>query len=316
MKSRTLDNPEKKGGGAAARKIFSPQELADLYMTNRPEFLILDDLQYYTLNWDQNFIFNVLYYIKEESQMDLIIAWFISKWGESHDVWKSRDRACDLSLFEEKIKFEKEVKYTKSLVLQKIEAEKSKEELRNLMMAGFRAPTQTQPVVQNIVDKTDNPLFVEPTALSIPEYHLADLPDNLKLILCINDDNVYSQYIDILKNEIRPWIQKKNNNKGNIKIWNVVKFISVFRGIINNSHNSTRQFVDFLNYIFELTDEEDKIKENTVTQFKDANDKNNYEKYDSLPNYKPLKSEGICVEKMLKPVIDAMNPKQNSTDSI
>ena len=48
------------------------------------------------------------------------------------------------------------------------------------------------------------------------------------------------------------------------------------------------------------------IEADSVSQYSEANDKNNYEKYDSLPNYNVLKSDGSAIETMLKPVIDKM----------
>ncbi len=151
--------------------------------------------------------------------------------------------------------------------------------------------------------------FDDSTMTEIPQYKMSDLPYNLQNYFAIPNDKLYSEYVDILKNEIWPWIQKMNRGKGLIKKWNAVKFISLLRGIIRRGRESVQDFTDFLNHIFKG---EKEFKENTITQYDAANDDNNYKGYDMKP-YKcdsTLKEDGQIIEKMLSPIIEAMNNKE------
>ena len=138
---------------------------------------------------------------------------------------------------------------------------------------------------------------------------MSDLPYNLQNYFAIPNDKLYSEYVDILKNEIWPWIQKMNRGKGLIKKWNAVKFISLLRGIIRRGRDSVQEFTDFLNHIFKG---EQEFKENTITQYSAANDDKNFKGYDLTP-YKcdiSLKQDGREIEMMLSPIIKAMNPNK------
>ena len=56
MKSKSSENIDNQSGGTAAKISYSPEELAEVFMTSRPDFLILD-LEEITLNWNSNYIF-------------------------------------------------------------------------------------------------------------------------------------------------------------------------------------------------------------------------------------------------------------------
>ena len=158
-------------------------------------------------------------------------------------------------------------------------------------------------------DNTPPGTFNDSTITDIPRYKKSDLPYNLKDYLAIPNDKLYSEYVDILKNEIWPWIQKMNRGKGLIKKWNAVKFISLLRGIIRRGRDSVQEFTDFLNHIFKG---EQEFKENTITQYSAANDDKNFKGYDLTP-YKcdiSLKQDGREIEMMLSPIIKAMNPNK------
>ena len=42
MKSKSSENIDNQSGGTAAKISYSPEELAEVFMTSRPDFLILD----------------------------------------------------------------------------------------------------------------------------------------------------------------------------------------------------------------------------------------------------------------------------------
>lgn len=94
------NNPLNQHGGsvAAPTKItYSAQELAELYITTREDFLGLD-LEVATRNWNLNYIYDFLYYIRNVDLFDNIIEWLALCWKSKHQYYTSYDKVSDNDL--------------------------------------------------------------------------------------------------------------------------------------------------------------------------------------------------------------------------
>lgn len=291
-----------------SENTYSAKELAEMYLTSRPSFLALNDLERHTLNWNQNYIFDMLYYIKDESTMDLLISWLTIRWEESHVFWESRDNAANGALHTEKIKFEKETNYTKELVLQKIASEKKKEELYQQMMTGYKQPTQTPPKVQEIKDETEFPQFGKPNVLPTPQYHIADLPQDVQHILTFSDDETYSLFVTTMREDT--WLIVATNKQ---KYLDRLRFVCRKFNIIGKN-TGRKEFDKLIHYVIsdlgDIGNLESAMKKQT-----DSNDDKNLKYYDS-PIYnhrckcKELCEVGYVLEESLTPVLEKIHGKK------
>ena len=312
--NESLSELEKQSGSAAARKTYSamtPKEVGNLMNTN-PRAIFDIDLGRQT-DWYTNidYMEEMIASVKDVKRIDGLIKILLTL--QEHQVSVEHNPKVCYRVADER----KYAPYVADLatildsirtrVLHSREVQKKLEEL---MEEWSPTPSCTEEEVmrQDVCRNNTTPnVFSDTTSTDIPLYKLSDLPEHLKDYLTITDDKLYSEFVDILKNEIWPWIMKMNKGKGIIKKWNAVKFICLHRGIIRRCKDSVQDFTDFLNHIFYG---EREFKENTITQYSAANEDKNYKGYDSVPytcDY-TLKQDGREIEKMLDTIIKALNP--------
>ena len=150
------------------------------------------------------------------------------------------------------------------------------------------------PIASSETNQTTQPTF---NADESVEYHLDDLPKDVKNQIMISNDILYSNFVLTLQGPINLWIG--NHHK---KDWNVVRFICRLRGIVTRTC-SIHIFAKLLELI-NLGNQENNMK-----QRQDANKESNLKDYDD-PNKKQkfwkLKKDGDDVEEMLKDIIDQL----------
>ena len=292
-------------GDFQVRHLFAAQELADI-VNNNPERLGEIEWGRQTGWYNLEVLEDFFRQIESEDKLDFLTKFIVNDWQLQVDakcpqtVLYSPEKKAYVPIVPD---FPTLLDGIRVRVLQSREIERQRQELLQRWNAdycttgGSKFNEEASTTAPDTTTASDNTF--------IPQYHLADLTETSRNLLNITDDKVYSEFVDILKNEIRPWIAKMRNGNGCVKKWNAVKFVCVLRGIIKRGLAGVKTWVGFLNEVFKM-DGTTTIEADSVSQYSEANDKNNYEKYDSLPNYNVLKSDGSAIETMLKPVIDKM----------
>lgn len=315
MAQNTINNPEKEGNSVAAKfqKTYSAKELGEM-MNTSPKLLFVIDIARHT-NWytDIDFMEEMLSAVEETERIDGFIKILLIKQEYQVSV-EHHPKVCYRVTDDRKYAPYVEDLATildaiKTRILHSRDVQRQLEEVEAQWSSTPSVIEEQCLDHHNGSNKTTQPSFNNSTDTEIPFYKLSDLPENLKDYLAIKDDKLYSEFIDILKNLIWPWMKKMRKGKGVINKWNAVKFICILRGIIRRCRDSVQDFTDFLNHIFKG---EEEFNENTITQYDAANQDRNYKGYDSVP-YKcehKLRCDGLEIEKMLEPIIIAMNSEK------
>ena len=163
--------------------------------------------------------------------------------------------------------------------------------------------TQTQSEPADVKNQTEAPLFAEGdhTPTEDVEYHMDDLPYDLRGIFCFNDDVNYTLFVKGM-HKIKEWIKIHRKQD-----WNVVRFVCIVRCILAKRKTTLKLFAKLLQHIFsDIGDQENNMKHR-----KDANNEDNYERYDDpkksqWSTCKQLKMDGSEVEDYFAPLIERL----------
>ncbi len=284
-------------------------------MESRPDFLIMD-MEEVTRGWNVNFIFDFLYHVRKLSDIDLAIEWLAEKWADTHHYYDTYNNLKDPKLVEEHRRFVLLLKDIKDSLISRFEAEERKEALRVQMLMGYNTTTTTEvmpkeDVPQKKSDETDSPHFKESNSSGLPEYHIKDLPDDVRGILTFDDDETYSLFVKNMNEDT--WL-KVNTNKG--------KYLDRLRFVCNKfeitaKNTDRKQFDKLLHYIIPDLGEIGNL-ESAMKKQKDSNDKANYKYYDSPEFYHRSKCYDLCkvgaeLEECLTPVLEKLHHKKWNT---
>lgn len=156
----------------------------------------------------------------------------------------------------------------------------------------------------SISTSTEAPQFQSTTAIAESEKYvptISDLDINVQGILNITNDEDFAELVDISRYEIWPWLYNENFPKKSRpkKDANVVRFAFRYYDIVDKDC-SVKNFVLLFNRMVPQA----KLIDDTVSSRSDANMKSkDFDKYEDLPNYTPLKKDNEQLHKMLLPVI-------------
>ncbi len=177
------------------------------------------------------------------------------------------------------------------------------------MHSGSITQTQNTPEPADVKNHTEAPQFAESNddPPAEPEYHMADLTNELKSLFTFNDDVTYSLLVKCMHN-VREWIDLHNKQD-----WNVVRFVLVLRMILAKKKATMEHFYQFVQHIFPGISS----SWNTLKHRDDANKEENYERYDDpikckWQSCKKLKEDGSEVEDYFEPVITHIRNKQDA----
>lgn len=297
----------------AVPETCSAKELARIFMKFRLNFLEID-MEEATNQWNLNFIYDFLYYVKNISDVGLAIEWLAEKWADAHHLYDTYSNIKDPKLVEEHRRFVLSLNDIKESLIRRFEAEERKEALRVQMLMGYNTTTITEETSQGNQsqkksDATNSPHFVESDFSGLPEYrHIKDLPEDVQNILTFNDDETYTIFV----------------NNMNTDTWNVVgvnkgKYLDRLRFVCNKfeitaKNTDRKQFDKLLHYIIpglgEIGNLESAMKKQT-----DSNNDANYKYYDS-PEYRHrYKCNELChvgaeLEECLTPVLEKIHHKK------
>ena len=307
MISHTLVTQEKQGGGTAAKKTYSPEELAEVFITSRPDFFGIN-LAEATNDWSPTIIYSFLYKLREPDNINEAIDWLNIAWEKSHHLNESYELAFDEELNAAHDRFKALLHDIKGKLEERYKSEKREEELFTRMVGGYTQSTQSCNAHTPSNQNTTEMIVHDAGEQTLPEYHMADLPEDVRNCFTFDDDETYSLFVNNMRNDT--WLLVKGN-KG--KYLDRLRFVSNKFGI--TSKNTTRTEYDkLLHYVIpdlgdigNLESAMKKQSDTTVTQ--------NYGNYDS-PVYehrykcKDLIEVGLEIEECLTPVLEKINKKK------
>ncbi len=292
--------------------VVSAEELARIYIKSRPDFLGMD-MEEATNHWNLNYIFDFLYHVRNLSDINLAIEWLAGKWVDTHHFYDTYNNLKDPKLIEEHQCFVLSLKDIKDSLISRFEAEEREEALRVQMLMGYNTTTATEvmpeeDVPQKKSDETDSPLFEESNFSGLSEYHIKDLPEDVRRILTFDDDETYSLFVKNMNEDT--WLMV-SSNKG--------KYLDRLRFVCNKfeitaKHTDRKQFDKLLHYIIpnlgEIGNLESAMKKQT-----DSNNDANYKYYDSPEYYHRNKCYDLCkvgaeLEECLTPVLEKIHHKK------
>ena len=281
-------------------------------MESRPDFLGMN-MEEATNHWNLNFIFDFLYHVNSLPDIDLAIEWLAEKWADINHLYITYYNIKDPKLVEEHKRFVLSLNDIKEFLLRRFEAEERKEALRVQMLMGYNTTTTTEVMAkedapQKKTDETDSPHFEEPNSSGLPEYHIKDLPEDVRKILTFADDETYSLFVKNMKEDT--WL-KVNTNKG--IYLDRLRFVCNKFGI-TAKNTKRKQFDKLLHYIIPNLGDVGNL-ESAMKKQKDSNDDTNYKYYDSPVYSHRNKCSELCkvgaeLEECLSPVLEKIHHKK------
>ena len=294
-----------------------------MYMTSREEFLGMD-LAKATNNWDEKFIYDFLINLPNIEVVDLAIQWIILCWEKSHHLDETYSLAFDNDI-------EYYYQHFNDLlddIRPKLEAyfnrPKREEELRARLLNGYSQPsvsiekpqetstTNTLTTPTDTIPQTDSGVVDQNSeSQTLPVYHMADLPQDVRDCFTFDDDETYSLFVNNMRTDT--WLLVRDN-KG--KYLDRLRFVSNKFGI--TGRNTTRtQYDKILHYVIPDLGDIGNL-ESAMKKQSDTMVNKNYAYYDS-PVYSQrvkclnLIEVGLEIEECLTPVLEKINNKKWDT---
>ena len=181
------------------------------------------------------------------------------------------------------------------------------------MLMGYNTTTATEVMpkeeaAQKKSNETDSPHFEESNSSGLPEYHIKDLPEDVRKILTFADDETYSLFVKNMKEDT--WL-KVNTNKG--------IYLDRLRFVCNKfeitaKNTDRKQFDKLLHCIIPNLGEFGNL-ESAMKKQTDSNNKANYKYYDSPVYSHRNKCSELCkvgaeLEECLSPVLEKIHHKK------
>ena len=310
---------QKVSSDANPQKRYSAKELGEMMNTSPLSFPYLD-MGWQTEWYNEEFIEDVFRHITDVSRIQGLMRLITVKWQRQID-----DR------HEKVVRFDPVsrswIPYVENLPAKLddifnrvLEYRKHKEEEEQLTREWLQAfsdstqtdvpqpsePSATDPSKPSSVEKNETkpPCFADDSTDSTVEYHLANLPADVRSQILISEDEKYTVFVGAMRGPVKKWIDKHR-----LQDWNVVRFICRLRNIVAK-HCSMKTFGSFLEHIGLEN------QENNMKQRKDANDNNALTAYDDskgiYPKFFNLRKDGKQVEELLADVIEYDESKMSA----
>lgn len=279
--------------------LFDSEQLANI-INHDIKNIPINNMCVATHNYDVMFIENVMNAIELQADIDrfagiLKTCWKIDVAHNLQEVVRLNTKTRQYEPYNPD--FTGRIDATVEKIRQTRELELSlHKQMEEWEVAQHKASTHTQiPIACSETNQTTQPTF---SADESVEYHLDDLPKDVKDQMLITDDKVYSDFVTTMCGPIKGWIDKRR-----LQDWNVVRFVCRLRGIVTRKC-SLAIFGKLLEKIG-LDNQENNMKQRS-----DANDKNALVAYDDITNWNPkffkLRKDGKEVEELLSDVIEAV----------
>lgn len=235
MDNKPFDNTEKQGGGVAAGKTYSAQELGELMNTN-PGYLFKHiDIGRQT-DWYTNYDFmeEMLSYVHDEVKINALIDFLIVK-QEYQVTYEHHPKVCYRVTDERKYapfvddlparldSMRVRILHSREVCIQ-LELMKNQwsESDQTGMSTGQGKNEATTTVAPNFKDET-NINSINPQ----PEFHMDDFDQNKISCLLIYDDETFSVFVKTMREKLWPAVEKNKN-----KYSNLLRFLLMFHEIV------------------------------------------------------------------------------------
>jgi hypothetical protein len=306
FESEKAPNSASSSAAAPIHKPYSAQEIGNI-MNTKPLELMKMNIGFMTRWYDCEFIEEILRYVEEEPNIQILMTLIAVKWQRQVD--ERHPKVCRFDPLTRTWKpYVENLRDKLNEVFERVKAyRKHKEEERQMeeqweLMFGGKEQKTIIPIKTDIPSFKNDKGWDSTQVKSQPntdiEYWLNDLPIDVRNHIRIEDDKLYSDFVVILKGPVKQWIGKHN-----LKDWNVVRFICRLRGIVSTKC-SLHIFGKFLEKIG-LGNQESNMK-----QRKDANKDsvlNDYDDPKKKQYFIQLKRDGDAIEKELKPIIEQLS---------
>ena len=252
MAQDTINIPEKEGSSAAAipQKTYSAKELAEVFLTSRLVFFSLD-LEIITNNWNYNYIFEFLYYVRDFQKMDEAVECLDIFWIEKHDVYASYDITKNCELERNRKEFEDTLLYIRGKVREKISLEERKKKLKEKVYNDYTSVSETDcssvlPPEQNCTT-TESPKY--PVAIQnqgnnnpTPLVKLEDLPMDIRKKVLVSQE-VFDVFVRQLNEDL--WLTVVKNKT---QFCGCIFFLSNFH-YITSRDTKANEFAQLLSIV-------------------------------------------------------------------
>lgn len=282
---------------------FSAKEVGEMINTH-PGKLFRVDIGLCT-DWYTNdeYMEEIISYIEDEKNMELLIKYILLKQEQQTCVEHHPKVCCRVTddrkyaPFVADLSSKLDAMRVRELHRREIGAKlKEMEEMWSSSITDDSIDNDKQSVANTLTNKTTPPIFKEKSEGVAPQYHIADLPQDVQNHILLSDDKTYSLFVNTLKGPVKKWIDKKR-----LQDWNVVRFICRLRGIVTTKC-SLNIFGLFLEKIGLGN------QENNMKQRQDANDRNALIAYaaQKRDTFWQLRKDGKEVEELLADVIESI----------
>ena len=291
---------------APIHKLYSAQEIGDL-MNTKPLELLNMNIGFLTRWYNCEFIEEILRHVEKEPDIQILMTLIVVKWHRQVDEHNLNVCHYDPTSrawipYADNLQDKLNVVFERVKAYRKHKAEEQQMEKQWRMLFGGdgqHAALSKEPDVSTCECGTERYSIQIASQISTDiEYHLDDLPEDVRNHIQIADDKLYSDFVATLKGPVKLWIDKHN-----LKDWNVVRFICRIRGIVSRNC-SLRIFGKFLEKIGLGN------QENNMKQRQDANNNSFLKDYDDpkkKQNFWKLKRDGDAIEKELNPIIEQLS---------
>lgn len=296
-------------GAAAPKKItYSAQDLAEMYMTSREDFLGLD-MEEVTNGWNLNYIYDFLYYIRKVDLFDDIIEWITMCWQAKHQYYNSYDKVSDSDLELSYINFRAQLQIIKEKLKERFEAERHTEELRKRMLAGYKKNAvntqRKQDEVKPITSTSTTPPVFTPKSETNIDYHIeiSSLPETVRDKVLVSQQ-VFDVYVKQLNEDI--WLIV---NKQKTLLCGCLFFLSNYYKITKRDTKAD-EFALILQHVILALKDEGSV-ESSIRRRKETKEKNidrSYKCYACADVNKNMEQEIYKLRNDCKLLLDGFSP--------
>lgn len=323
MTTIAKDKTEFKGGGADAKKSYSPEELAEVFLTSRDDFFGID-LEEATLNWNPNYIFLFLKLIGNLAFIDDIVEWMIVYWEESNGLYDSYDNGRDLN--ESKTRFIALLRDIRKRVAEWLEKREMKEKLKERMRHNYVDDTVTidpQRALATEETQTDLPEFTPSTPhvangeVTTYQVKLEELPADIRRKVVVTQQ-VFDVYVRQLNEDL--WLTVA---KDKTRLCGCLFFLSNYYGITSRDTKAS-EFASLLSIVVVALKDKGSIA-SSIRRRDETLEKNiarSYKCYACADVSKSMEQEIFKLRNDCKlltegfqPVLDVMNAEAEETSS-
>lgn len=252
MAQNTINIPESESSSAAAKhqKTYSAKELADLYLTDRPTFLVTDLVEA-TSNWNPNYIYDFLYHIRDIKKIDLAIEWLHGVWIDKHDVYVSFDITKNTEINKMRQEFEANLIYIREKIVERLKHEDKMSMFRETFGNGYTCnSTTTSQTVTHATGTTSTPppAFKAPIANNneiegqTPSIKLGDLPLGIRKKIVVSQ-KVFDVFVKQLNEDLWLTVEKEKT-----KLCGCLFFLSNYHNITSRD-TKAEEFNDLLHCV-------------------------------------------------------------------